>query len=108
MMQRRTAAASMSHGRRTQAAAVVAQSQAVKSPPTKINDLGYDACTRGWFDVSGQGVCNDYCAWVGLGCGGTTNGYGSSGNFACVLAGTTHGYGYVDGGTALVDFRMYE
>lgn len=32
---------------------------------TDINDLGYIGIDRGWYDVLGQGECNDYCRMVG-------------------------------------------
>mmetsp|Transcript_6300 Transcript_6300/g.9271 ORF Transcript_6300/g.9271 Transcript_6300/m.9271 type:complete len:98 (-) Transcript_6300:180-473(-) len=33
--------------------------------------MGYDDEYRGWYDVNGCGVCNQYCRWVGwFGIGG--------------------------------------
>jgi hypothetical protein len=45
--------------------------------------MGYNDGKRGWFDVSGCGVCNDYCRNVG-----------SASNifFSCKLAGQTAEY----------------
>ncbi|CAK0895674.1 unnamed protein product [Prorocentrum cordatum] len=53
-----------------------------------IVDLGYGgSCERGWYDVQGQGICNDYCRWVGnCGCGGSCS------RFDCALAGSSSIY----------------
>lgn len=40
----------------------------VKPRPSNVVDCGYDG-TRGWYDIQGQGVKNDYCRVVGDGAG---------------------------------------
>eukprot|EP00808_Paulinella_micropora_P009603 g9125.t1 len=50
--------------------------------PQTISDLGYGNRMRGWYDAQGQGICNDYCRYVGPG-----GGY-SFAWFSCALAGS--------------------
>ena len=52
-----------------------------------IIDFGYPNCGAGWFDVQHQGVCNDYCRWVGsCGCRGKCSWW------SCALAGLKKAY----------------
>jgi len=52
-----------------------------------IRDNGYPNCGEGWFDVQNQGVCNDYCRWVGnCGCRGKCSWW------SCALAGSKKAY----------------
>eukprot|EP00457_Paulinella_chromatophora_P001806 gb/GEZN01001808.1/.p1 GENE.gb/GEZN01001808.1/~~gb/GEZN01001808.1/.p1 ORF type:complete len:718 (-),score=77.46 gb/GEZN01001808.1/:147-2300(-) len=46
-----------------------------------LTDMGYADRTRGWYDAQNQGICNDYCRWVG-----------EPAYFSCALAGTTDQY----------------
>lgn len=47
-------------------------------------DLGHEDCENGWYDIQGQGVCNDFCRWTGMcGCEGACS------LFDCALAGAT-------------------
>lgn len=52
---------------------------AIKPRPTSMADCGYPQKVRGWFDMQGQGVKNDFCRYVG----------DWPGYFSCQLAGTT-------------------
>ena len=51
----------------------------------KLIDNGYQGdCPRGWFDIQNQGICNDYCRWVGdCGCRGECS------SWSCALAGSS-------------------
>ena len=52
-----------------------------------ITDIGYRNCGAGWFDVPNQGVCNDYCRWVGnCGCRSGCSWW------SCALAGSDNTY----------------
>ena len=54
-------------------------------PRPIVTDKGYPNCGAGWYDVQGQGVCNDYCRWVGnCGCRGLC----PVSYWSCALAGT--------------------
>ena len=53
----------------------------IKPRPTNIQDCGYIDKPRGWADIQGQGVPNDYCRMVGA---DANNPY-----FSCYLAGST-------------------
>ena len=50
---------------------------------TTITDWGYKDRIRGWYDIQGQGVRNDYCRWVGD---------GPNIWFSCALAGSSDQY----------------
>merc|ERR1711912_116517 len=46
--------------------APVEDDEGVCQPPsTNSQDAGYSDSYRGWYSVSGDGCCNDYCRWVG-------------------------------------------
>ena len=52
-----------------------------------IKDNGYPNCDEGWYDVQNQGVCNDFCRWVGnCGCRGSCSWW------SCALAGSAKAY----------------
>jgi hypothetical protein len=59
---------------------VVTEDRCFVTDPT---DLGKDDGKRGWYDVSGCGVCNDYCCTISI----DPDVY-----FSCKLAGTTYEY----------------
>ena len=57
-------------------------------PRQSIADFGFKYCTSGWYDVQNQGVCNDFCRWVGSeGCKNPALSY-----WSCALAGSTYAY----------------
>ena len=73
-------------------------------PRQNIRDSGMANCGEGWYDVQDQGVCNDYCRWVGnCGCRGTCS------FWSCALAGTDVQYSpkgqYQEGPTRLKTCR---
>ena len=73
-------------------------------PRQNITDSGVANCDRGWYDAQDQGVCNDYCRWVGnCGC------RGSCSFWSCALAGTDAQYSpkgqYQEGSTRLKTCR---
>ena len=75
----------------TAVSAVVRCSRAdtdIRAPQDPIGDLGWGgSCPRGWYDVTGQGVCNDYCRWVGnCGCRGECSWW------SCAMAGTSNAH----------------
>lgn len=57
----------------------------IKPRVTTHTDCGYAGKTRGWYDVQGQGVRNDYCRMVGD---------GGNPTFTCYLAGSGSDYSF--------------
>jgi len=80
--------------------APVEDDEGVCQPPsTNSQDAGYSDSYRGWYSVSGDGCCNDYCRWVGnSGAGGdpaasVMTGTGPNDSFwSCRLAGGSEPY----------------
>jgi hypothetical protein len=67
-----------------------------KEPKAARTDQGYPDAFRGWYDVTGQGCCNDYCRWVGdSGSGGDPSVQTETGTswWSCAMAGTDVEYG---------------
>jgi hypothetical protein len=60
----------------------LASAAPVKARQTLITNCGYADKPRGWFDIQGQGVRNDYCRFVSAGSTGQAK-------FVCALAGGT-------------------
>jgi hypothetical protein len=54
----------------------------------KINDCGFADLRRGWYDIQGQGVKNDYCRYVDT----RPKADGTGGWFSCMLAGSSNAY----------------
>ena len=73
-------------------------------PRQNIRDSGFANCGEGWYDVQDQGVCNDYCRWVG-----NCNCRGTCSFWSCALAGTDLQYSpkgqYQEGPTRLKTCR---
>ena len=59
--------------------------------------VGIGGCGEGWFDIQDQGVCNDYCRWVGIadmnscGCRGRGS-WCKDSYWSCALAGSENAY----------------
>lgn len=54
----------------------------------KITDCGFTDLKRGWYDIQGQGVKNDYCRYVS----DRPKADGTGGWFSCMLAGSSDAY----------------